>query len=31
MARRDPWHRSCTLIVGILLLGFVARDASAQT
>ena len=31
MARRVPLHRSCTLIVGILLLGFVARDASAQT
>jgi len=31
MARRAPLHRSCTWIVGILLLGFVARDASAQT
>jgi hypothetical protein len=31
MARRIPRLRSCTWIVGILLLGFVARDASAQT
>ncbi len=31
MARRVPRHRGCTWIVGILLLGFVARDASAQT
>ena len=31
MARRAPRHRNCTWIVGILLLGFVARDASAQT
>jgi len=31
MARRAPRHRGCTSIVGILLLGFVARDASAQT
>ena len=31
MARRAPWHRDFTWIVGILLLGFVARDASAQT
>jgi len=31
MARRAPRHRSCIGILGILLLGFVARDASAQT
>ena len=31
MARRAPWHCGFTGIVGILLLGFVARDASAQT
>ena len=31
MARRAPRHRNCTCIVGILLLGFVAHDASAQT
>ena len=31
MARRIPRLRGCTWIVGILLLGFVARDASAQT
>ena len=31
MARRAPRHRGSTWIVGILLLGFVARDASAQT
>ena len=31
MSRVASWHRSCTWIVGILLLGFVARDASAQT
>ena len=31
MARWAPPHRSCTWIVGILLLGFVASDASAQT
>jgi len=31
MARRAPPLRGCTWIVGILLLGFVARDASAQT
>ena len=31
MARRAPRHRNCAWIVGILLLGFVARDASAQT
>ena len=31
MSRVAPWHRSCVWIVGMLLLGFVARDASAQT
>jgi len=31
MARRALPLRGCTWIVGILLLGFVARDASAQT
>lgn len=31
MARRDPRLRGCTWIVGVLLLGFVACDASAQT
>ncbi len=31
MARRAPPLRGCTWIVGILLLGFVARDGSAQT
>ena len=31
MARRAPRYRGCSWIVGILLLGFVARDASAQT
>jgi hypothetical protein len=31
MSRVASWHRSCAWIVGILLLGFVARDASAQT
>jgi hypothetical protein len=31
MARRAPRHRGCTWIFGILLLGFVARDASPQT
>jgi hypothetical protein len=31
MARRAPPLRVCTWIVGILLLGFVARDAFAQT
>ena len=31
MARRPPQHRACAWLVGILLLGFVARDASAQT
>ena len=31
MARRTPRYRNCAWIVGILLLGFVARDASAQT
>jgi len=31
MARRVPRLRGCTWIVGILLLGFVAHDASAQT
>jgi hypothetical protein len=31
MARRVPRYRGITWIVGILLLGFVARDASAQT
>jgi hypothetical protein len=32
MARRAPRYRECTWIVGIiLLLGFVARDAFAQT
>jgi len=31
MARRSLRYRGCIGIVGILLLGFVARDASAQT
>jgi hypothetical protein len=31
MALRATRHRGCTWIVGILLLGFVPRDASAQT
>jgi hypothetical protein len=31
MALRAPLHRGCTWIVGMLLLGFIARDASAQT
>jgi hypothetical protein len=31
MARRIPRLRGCTWLAGILLLGFVARDASAQT
>jgi len=31
MAHRAPRHRGCIAIIGILLLGFVARDASAQT
>ena len=31
MAHRTPQLRSFTWIVGILLFGFVARDASAQT
>ena len=31
MTRRTPRLRGCTWIVGILLLGFVARNASAQT
>jgi hypothetical protein len=31
MARRGPRLRTCTSIAGILLLGFVARDAAAQT